>query len=106
MNIQKSNIKDLAIQRINVLLENALKTIKENKQLAQRQANIAWRISTKYNIRLAYEKKRFFCKKCKKFIVPGINSLVRIKNKPKKNIKIICLECGHPYRKFIDNNNK
>ena len=96
-------MKDLAIQRIDILLENALKNIRENKQIAQRQANIAWLISTKYNVRLKYEKRRFFCRKCKKFIVPGINSRTRIVSGTKKHIRTTCLECGHIYRKIIGN---
>lgn len=89
------------MQRIDILLENALKNAKDNMRLAQRQASIARRICMKFNIRLPYEKRQLFCKGCKKFIVPGINSLVRFGNKP-KSIRIKCLECGHVYRKIVD----
>jgi len=97
----RSRIKDLVIQRVDILLENALKNARENMELAQRQALIARRICMKFNMRLPYEKRQLFCKGCKKFIVPGINALVRFGNKPKA-IRIKCLECGHVYHKIID----
>ncbi len=96
-----SRIKDLAMQRIDILLENALKNARDNMKLAQRQASIARRICMKFNIRLPYEKRQLFCKGCKKFIVPGLNALVRVESRPKA-IRIKCLECGHVYRKIIE----
>ncbi|MEM3437003.1 MAG: RNase P subunit [Nitrososphaerales archaeon] len=96
-----SRVKDLAMQRIDILLENAIRSARDNMKLAQRQAYIAKRICMKFNLRLPYEKRQLFCKRCKKFIVPGINSLVRFGNKP-KSIRIRCLECGHVYRKIIE----
>ncbi|MEM3517481.1 MAG: RNase P subunit [Nitrososphaerales archaeon] len=96
-----SYIKDIALQRIDILLENALNNARKNMELAQRQAHIAKKICMKFNIRLPYEKRQLFCKGCKKFIVPGINSLVRLGNRP-KSIRIRCLECGHIYRKIVE----
>jgi ribonuclease P protein subunit RPR2 len=88
------------MQRIDTLLESALKNARDNMELAQRQAHIAKRICMKFNIRLPYEKRQLFCKGCKKFIVPGVNAIVRLGNKP-KSIRIRCLECGHVYRKIF-----
>ena len=93
--------KDLALQRVEILLDNAFKNARENMDLAQRQASIARRLCTKLNIRLPYEKRQLFCKGCKRFIVSGINARVRLISKTKA-ICIICLECGHVYRKIID----
>jgi len=82
-------------------MDNALKNARENMGLAQRQALIAKRICMKFNIRLPYGKRQLFCRRCKKFIVPGINSSVRLGNKP-RSLRIKCLECGHVYLKVID----
>ncbi|MBT7359134.1 MAG: RNase P subunit, partial [Thaumarchaeota archaeon] len=41
-----------------------------------------------------------FCKKCKKFIPPGIASKIRLGSKP-KSIRITCSYCNHTYRKII-----
>lgn len=94
-------LRDLALQRIDILLDNALKNAREHMDLAQRQARIAWRICTRYNIRLPFEKRRLYCRGCKRFIVPGINARVRIRNKAIRCIKITCLDCGHVYRKIL-----
>ncbi|MCP8311531.1 MAG: RNase P subunit [Candidatus Methylarchaceae archaeon HK02M1] len=97
----RKRIKDLALQRVEILLDNALKNAREDMDLAQRQASIARRLCMKFNIRLPYEKRQLFCRGCKRFIVPGINARVRLKNKPRV-IRITCLECGHLHRKGID----
>ncbi|NWG08799.1 MAG: RNase P subunit [Nitrososphaerales archaeon] len=93
--------KDLARQRVDILIDNALKNARENMGLAQRQALIARRICMKFNIRLPYEKRQLFCRGCKKFIVPGINARVRLGNKP-RSVRVKCLGCGHVYLKVVD----
>ena len=92
-------LKDLIIERIEILLENALKNARENMDLAQRQAFIARRLCMKFNFRMSYEKRQLFCRRCKKFIISGINAYIRLDGKIKA-IKIKCMECGHVYRKI------
>ncbi|MEM2210751.1 MAG: RNase P subunit [Nitrososphaerales archaeon] len=92
--------KELAKQRVDILLKNALKYATINMDLAQRQAQIARRICMKYNIRLPYEKKQLFCKGCKKLIIPGLNARVRLSKKI-KSVVITCMECGHVYHKIF-----
>lgn len=83
-----------------ILLHNSLETAKNDLSLAQRQASIARKICLRYNVRLNYFERQLYCRKCKKFIIPGINSRVRMDYKPKA-VKITCLECNHTYRKII-----
>ena len=97
----KKSQKDLAIQRIEILLRNALETAKLDAELAQKQAMLAKKISTKFRIRLPYEIRQLYCKKCKRFIVPGLNARVRIGRTNVKAVRITCLKCGHVYRKII-----
>ncbi len=96
----KKHIKDLAIQRIYRIIDIALATARYDLELAERQAMIAKRISMKYRVRLPYEIRQLFCKRCKKFIVPSINARVRMITNPKA-VTIRCLECNHVYRKII-----
>ena len=42
--------------------------------------------------------KLFYCKKCKKPLIPGYNAVYRVRSRPYKNISVKCLECGHVYR--------
>ncbi len=93
--------KDLAKQRIEILIQNAMQTAKSDADLAQKQAMLAKKISTHFRIKLPYEIRQLYCKKCKHFIVPGITARVRIGRSSTRAIRITCLKCGHVYRKII-----
>ena len=97
----KKSQKDLATQRIEILVRNALETVKYDANLAQKQAMLAKRMSTKFRVRLPYEIRQLYCKKCKRFIVPGVNARVRVGRANVKAVRITCLNCGHVYRKII-----
>ncbi|MCS7117046.1 MAG: RNase P subunit [Nitrososphaerota archaeon] len=92
--------RELARQRVDILLENAIKNATIDMNLAQRQAQIARRICMKYNLRLPYEKRQLFCRGCKRFIIPGLNARVRLSRKIKA-VVITCMECGHVYHKIL-----
>jgi ribonuclease P protein subunit RPR2 len=97
----KKSHKDLAMQRIETLVRNALETARTDPVLAQKQAKLAKRISTKFRVRLPYEIRQLYCKKCKLFIIPGKTARVRVGRTNVKAIRITCLNCGHVYRKVI-----
>jgi ribonuclease P protein subunit RPR2 len=84
-----------------ILIDNAISNARTNPELSQRHAQLARRISTKYNIRMPYVLRIVFCKKCKSFIAPGINSKIRLGRASVKSIRITCNFCGHTYRKII-----
>ena len=96
----KNSKKQIAIKRMEILFNNALSNAKNNPGLAQRQAEIAKKISMKFKIKIPFEVSSSFCKNCKKFIAPGIASKIRLGSKP-KSIRITCLYCNHTYRKII-----
>jgi len=89
------------MERMQILIDNAISNARINPELSQRQASIACRISTKYKIRMPYNLRMVFCKKCKSFIAPGINSRIRLGRTSVKSIRISCNLCGHTYRKII-----
>jgi ribonuclease P protein subunit RPR2 len=97
----KKSQKDLAMQRIEILVHNALENVKSDAELAQKQAMLAKKISNKFRVRLPYEIRQLYCKKCKRFIVPSIDARVRIGRSNVKAVRITCLKCGHVYRKII-----
>ena len=96
----KNSKKQIATKRIEFLFNNALSNAKNNPGLAERQAEIVKKISMKFKIQIPFEVRLSFCKKCKKFIAPGIKSKIRLGSKP-KSIRITCLYCDHTYRKII-----
>ena len=89
------------MERMQILIDNAISNARVNPELSQRQASIARRISTKYKIRMPYNLRMVFCKKCKSFIAPGINSRIRLGRASVKSIRISCNLCGNTYRKII-----
>ena len=89
------------MERMQILIDNAISNARSDPALSQRQASIARRISTKYKIRMPYHLRMVFCKKCKSFIAPGINSRIRLGGASVKSIRISCNLCGHIYRKII-----
>ena len=94
-------LKQIAYERMKILIDNAISNARTNPELSQRYGQIARRIATKYNIRMPYEHRIVFCKKCKSFIAPGINSKIRLGRSSLKSIRISCNLCGHIYRKII-----
>lgn len=99
----KPAVKDLLIERMQILIKNATSNAKSNPELAQRQAMLAKRLSTKYRIRMPYELRIHYCKKCKQFIVPGFTARIRIGRSSIKSIRVTCDFCNHTYRKIIKN---
>ena len=89
------------MERMQILIDSAITNARTDPKLSQRQASIARRISTKYKIRMPYHLRMVFCKKCKSFIAPGINSRIRLGRTSIKSIRISCNLCGHTYRKII-----
>lgn len=97
----KPSTKKIALERMQILIQIAISNARANPELSQKQAQIARRISSRHNIRMPYALRMVFCKKCKSFIAPGINSRIRLGKTSVKAIRISCNFCGHTYRKII-----
>ena len=97
----KNSKKEIATQRILILFENAVSNASKNPRLAERQAQIARKITMPFKIKMTWQILTSLCKKCKKFIVPTISSKVRVGRTSVKSIRITCYFCNHTYRKII-----
>jgi ribonuclease P protein subunit RPR2 len=97
----KPVVKQIALERMQILIDNAIANAKTNPQLAQRQALLARKISMRLKVKMPYVLRMVFCKKCKSFIAPGINSKIRIGRSSIKSVRITCNFCGHTYHKII-----
>jgi ribonuclease P protein subunit RPR2 len=91
--------KRLAMQRIQTLFRLARETFHENPALAQRYIRIARKIAMAARVRLPKEYRLQVCRHCKSFILPGVNSRVRIKQRREPHAVITCLNCGKQMRK-------
>jgi len=97
----KQSRQEIALERMKILIQTAILNARTDPELSQKQAQIARRISTRNKVRMPYELKIAFCKKCKSFIAPGINSKIRMGRTSVKSVRISCNFCGHTYRKII-----
>ncbi len=79
--LSKSEQKQIAKERINILFKQAKEISKKNLSLANNYINLARKISMRYKVKLPKEYKRFICKYCYSFLVPGKTLRARIKNK-------------------------
>ena len=84
--MKKPQAKELARERIDILVANALHEPDEN--LAGRQARLAKKIAMRYRVRLPYDIRQLYCKKCKAFVVPGKTARVRMGRSKTKAIRI------------------
>jgi len=95
IDMRKKTDKKIARERVERLLELAHETLREDPNLSKRHVALAWRIKTKFNLRLPRELKLKFCRKCLSYWLPGKTCRVRTRQ---KIITITCLECGRVYR--------
>ena len=94
--------KELAVERIERLFSLAEINFRKNPERSHRYISLARKIAIRFNIRLKKDLKRKFCKRCYRYLVPGVNCAVRVRSS-QQSIITKCLECGnimrHPYRK-------
>lgn len=86
-------IKQIAKERIEILLKEAEKTWRTNKKRAKTYLKNVKRLCEHYKVRLTKSQKRTFCRKCFTFFIPGESMLVRF-DSDNRFIMYICKECG------------
>ena len=96
--MKKYNKKQIALQRVINLIDNALS---KSDLFINDHISTAKKIIFKYKIKLPFEYRILFCKNCKRFIIPGKSSRIRIGRSSIKAIRITCKICGYTYRKII-----
>jgi ribonuclease P protein subunit RPR2 len=100
--LAKQQAKEIARERIDILVKSALK--EKDEVLAARQARQAKKIAMRFRVRLPYVARQLYCKKCKAFIVPSRSARVRVGRAKTRAVRITCLRCGHTYRKILGRN--
>jgi ribonuclease P protein subunit RPR2 len=86
--------KQIALERVHILFRLAKDVIHEDPELAQRYVRIACRIAMRTRLRLPNEYRHLMCRKCKSFILPGVNCRIRIQQRREPHMVITCLNCG------------
>ncbi len=82
--------EDFKAQVVSLLIK-ADKIISEDMDKAQQFAKQARKIQMKTRIKFPPEWKKRFCKHCKAFLYPGINSRVRLSS----TNRVIAIKCNH-----------
>ena len=86
---------EIAKKRIKFLFQEAKDVVKKDQKLADKYVKTARKIAMKYKIKLPSSLKKRFCKNCHSYLVPGVNSRVRIH---KQRIIYYCFTCKHYMR--------
>jgi ribonuclease P protein subunit RPR2 len=103
--ISQEDIKEQVI----FLLEEADKIIGQDFEMAQKYALQARKIQMRTRIKFPSEWSKRFCKHCKSFLYPGINSRIRLSSS-NKIISIKCFHCNGysriPYNQNVEEKNE
>jgi len=92
------DIKQIAYERIHILFTLAKQIVHERPELAERYAEIARKIAMKARVHLPKEFRLLICRRCKRFILPGVSCRVRVQPRREPHVTITCLHCGHHMR--------
>lgn len=98
----KPYMKQIILERMRILIGHAVSNARTDPALSQRQAMLARMLSSRHKIRMPYELRLVFCKRCKLFMAPGLGSRIRLGRSPTRAVRITCRNCGHTYRKLYD----
>ncbi|MEM3173301.1 MAG: ribonuclease P, partial [Candidatus Bathyarchaeia archaeon] len=91
---RKNRVVGIAMSRIKRLFSLAIEGLSENPDLSQRYVDIARRIAMRARIHLPKEYRLLICRRCKRFIFPGVSSRIRLQSGREPHVVITCLYCG------------
>ena len=87
---------NIALERMEILLNHAEEEFALHPERSHRYVEMAWKIATKYNLKIPSSWRGRFCKNCHRFLKPGSNCQIRLQD---SMVNIKCLECGEIMRK-------
>lgn len=89
---------EAALRRMEALVPQAARRLRDEPALAERQAALAWRLCTATRTRMPYHLRMAFCRRCKSFIGYAARSRIRV---GRGEVRATCLLCGHVRRKTL-----
>jgi RNase P subunit RPR2 len=98
--LKKKESKADATKMARELLQLAIRNSASNLVLAKRQAALARKLLLRFNIRLDWRLRKYYCRGCKQLLVPGLNARVRLGH-GKTIIRVTCNECGFMNRRIV-----
>ena len=96
----KAGFREIAKERIQILLEEAGKAFHIDKKLSDRYVEMARKIAMKHRLKIPAHLQKKFCKHCYSYLMPGHNLRIRTRN---SHLVYYCSECKRyarfPYKK-------
>jgi len=92
---RSAETKRLANERINVLFQRAAEFFPEHPGWSDRCVTLARKIAMRQRVGLDREHRRKICPHCYRFLVPGVNMRVRIRN---RMVVVTCFHCHRQSR--------
>jgi ribonuclease P protein subunit RPR2 len=86
--------RQIARERIDLLLDLAAEKLRADPTLSRRYVRLARLIGMKAGVRLDREAKMFVCRKCDTLLRPGLSARVRTRSERGTILVITCLNCG------------
>jgi ribonuclease P protein subunit RPR2 len=99
--MKRTSVKQIAKQRIQILLNEAKSVCRSDPELATQYVKSARRIAMAAKIRLPVDFRRQTCKNCNALLVQGYNCRVRVRQKREPHVVITCLNCGNQTRVLL-----
>ncbi len=98
MKRNKSEEKEIALERIKILFEEA----RRSEKYADRYVELARKIAMKLKVKMPSELKRRFCRHCNSYLRPGKNSRIRAS---RGKLISYCFKCKK-YSRFVYHKNR
>jgi ribonuclease P protein subunit RPR2 len=92
--MNRSSTRKIALERVRALFQFARENIHERPDLAQRYVEVARKIAMRTRLHLPREYRLQVCRHCKRFILPGVGSRVRVQPHREPHVVVTCLYCG------------
>lgn len=96
--LKSTSVKQIAMQRIEVLFRQADQVCRTNPKLAAVYVQSARKVAMSARFPLPAEFKRRVCKNCSALLVQGVSCRVRIQQKREPHVVVTCLNCGSQSR--------
>lgn len=94
---KKPSVQKVATERIDELFAQAEEAFEIDSKLSDRYIRLARKIALKHKTPFKKEQKMHVCKKCFKYLKPGVNSRLRV---VKGRVIIMCQSCKN-IRRFV-----
>jgi ribonuclease P protein subunit RPR2 len=101
--IKSKRIVKIALERLEILFKMAEDEFHLHPERSNRYVVMARNIAQKYNLEMPPYWRGRYCRKCNRFLKPGLNSQVRLS---KATVITKCIECGALNKKAYNREQK